>query len=308
MPASEEVVVVEATGGRGGGRTRAVLRTACGTLYGFVRTVAKTAYGSIRLAEVIAKGPGSPRDLALHGHVAIKVYERSNLLAPRGAGWLENPTGELAALSDLSLDGGHAGIVRLFEVCASPRAVFAVMEYLDGAELFARVSVGGALPPSDARDVIRQLARALDFMHGKGICHRDVSLENAVLVGAAPAPAYHGAAPADTTTTTPPANNLVVKLIDLGLCGRVAGGGFPPRAPCGKRFYMAPEILSSSAHDTKVDMWAIGCGRIFLPPAGARTYVHAHGHSHSRTHARAQVRPVVSPYRESAMGVRGSHV
>lgn len=72
---------------------------------------------------------------------------------------------------------------------------------------------------------------------------RDVSLENLLL-----------------------AEGGVVKVIDLGLALRIpqtADGEarpLPPQGPCGKRFYMSPEVLtSSSGYDGfAVDVWACG--------------------------------------------------
>lgn len=84
--------------------------------------------------------------------------------------------------------------------------------------------------------LIGPLSRAL-------LCRRDVSLENMLL-----------------------GEGNVVKIIDLGLALRIPQGAdgravpLPPQGVCGKRFYMAPEVLSNSGtfDGFAVDVWACG--------------------------------------------------
>lgn len=72
---------------------------------------------------------------------------------------------------------------------------------------------------------------------------RDVSLENLLL-----------------------AEGNIVKLVDFGLALRIPqtpdgmARPLPPQGPCGKQFYMPPEVLaSSSGYDGfAVDVWACG--------------------------------------------------
>ena len=78
------------------------------------------------------------------------------------------------------------------------------------------------------------VARALAALHGKGLLHRDVKPSNILVGGGAKAPA--------------------VKLIDLGLAGRV-GGADGLRA--GTLGYMAPEAMAGFP-DERSDLYSLG--------------------------------------------------
>ncbi|AAZ12306.1 glycogen synthase kinase-3 alpha, putative [Trypanosoma brucei brucei TREU927] len=91
--------------------------------------------------------------------------------------------------------------------------------------------------------IMFQLARALAFLHARGICHRDVKPNN-ILV--------------DQETG-------VVKLCDFGSAKKMqAVGGEGPREKnvpyIFSRYYRAPELLlGSQYYHFHVDMWAFGC-------------------------------------------------
>eukprot|EP00466_Bigelowiella_natans_P009686 jgi/Bigna1/54715/estExt_Genewise1Plus.C_410012 len=55
------------------------------------------------------------------------------------------------------------------------------MEYATAGELFDFVSAQGALKEAEARDILRQCAGAVAFMHERGIAHLDLSLENILM-------------------------------------------------------------------------------------------------------------------------------
>lgn len=83
------------------------------------------------------------------------------------------------------------------------------------------------------------------FTLGGHLMRRDVSLENLLF-----------------------AEEGVVKLVDFGLALRIpqsedgSARTIPPQGPCGKPYYMAPEVVSSSSSSGfdgfAVDVWACG--------------------------------------------------
>ena len=84
-------------------------------------------------------------------------------------------------------------------------------------------AAGGRGPPPGRAEVMKQILRALAFMHGERIMHKDLKPQNVMLVGDAPASA-----------------GCSVKVIDFGLAELFGGdrtvsssfGGAPPsRAP-----------------------------------------------------------------------------
>ncbi|HZQ52573.1 MAG TPA: protein kinase [Bryobacteraceae bacterium] len=63
---------------------------------------------------------------------------------------------------------------------ASSGAPFLVMEFVEGRSL-REVLNQGALPPRRVARFLKQLAGALDAIHARGICHRDVKPENVIV-------------------------------------------------------------------------------------------------------------------------------
>ena len=56
-----------------------------------------------------------------------------------------------------------------------------VMEYVEGENLWQRVSKGGALPEAEALHYIRQIGKALSVVHERNLLHRDVKPQNIIL-------------------------------------------------------------------------------------------------------------------------------
>lgn len=59
--------------------------------------------------------------------------------------------------------------------------VYIVMKYVHGESLAERMRRDGALPPAEAKRILRDLALALDSAHRDGVVHRDLKAENILL-------------------------------------------------------------------------------------------------------------------------------
>jgi calcium-dependent protein kinase len=76
----------------------------------------------------------------------------------------------------------HTNVVRLFEVYTSPNALFFVMELCTGGHLGRLLKTcKNGLSESVARNYIFQITKALMHCHQRGICHRDIKLQNILL-------------------------------------------------------------------------------------------------------------------------------
>jgi len=129
----------------------------------------------------------------------------------------------------------HKGIVRFKDHFETSSNVYLVIEYFEGKDLYSLMEQMDFRPFDEriAKHLFRQIVKALEYCHSKGICHRDIKLEN-VLV--------------DETGR--------LKLIDFGLCGGTAN-------KCddfvGTADYAAPEVLLRRPYDGRAaDVWSAG--------------------------------------------------
>ncbi len=93
------------------------------------------------------------------------------------------------------------------------------------------------LAEDNARVLIRQLVSAVAHMHSRGICHRDIKLQNILLENM------------DDT-------HAQLKLIDFGFAARFLGVT-PLKTRCGTPYATAPEVYREE-YDERCDVWSVG--------------------------------------------------
>ena len=144
---------------------------------------------------------------------------------------------EARVLADLR----HPGIVQyVAHGKTEVGSLYLAMEWLDGADLRARLGAG-ALSPRDALTLVRGAAEALGMAHARGIVHRDINPRNLFLVGG---------------------NVRDVKVLDFGIARplRATFGMTMPGVYMGTPGYMAPEQARGNEEiDARADVFALGC-------------------------------------------------
>ena len=88
---------------------------------------------------------------------------------------------EIAALSELSQNGGHPNICRLFDCFRTADVNYVVMEIIDGGEVLEHLIRGGPYNEVTASKYVRELAEGLAYMHSHNIIHSDLKCENLML-------------------------------------------------------------------------------------------------------------------------------
>ena len=118
------------------------------------------------------------------------------------------------------------------------------MEFCDGGDLFDYVANNdGRLNEETARYFFRQVVKGVQHIHQSSIVHRDLSLENIMLT-----------------------QNGICKIIDFGMALKIPHNGaghllhIPRQVACGKKNYMAPEVIQTVHPFQPVfaDVWSLG--------------------------------------------------
>ncbi|KAF8977014.1 hypothetical protein BGZ46_007725 [Entomortierella lignicola] len=147
---------------------------------------------------------------------AVKVIKKSGDFSIKSAVSLEREIGTL-----MSID--HPSLLRMYKVFSEEKYHYVVTELARGGELFDRVREKHHLTESEARFVFRQLLEGVKYLHDRGIVHRDLKLENVLLMDK---------------------DSLIVRISDFGLSSVIEDQKFL-RTICGTPNYedLAPPTL-----------------------------------------------------------------
>src|SRR5213075_901344 len=171
------------------------------------------------------------RDVQLDRDVAIKVLPTH---LARTAEARERFLREARTAAGLS----HPHIVPIHRVGEARGFVFFVMSYVEGETLGERLRARGPLPPADATRVLREVAWALAYAHGRGIVHRDVKPDNIMLEAGT--------------------GRALVTDFGIAHAGEDAGPANEPGKITGTAHFMSPEQAASEPVDGRSDIYSLG--------------------------------------------------
>jgi len=131
----------------------------------------------------------------------------------------------------------HQFVMHALHVGIQSQNIFMVTPYMKGGNLFEKLTTLENFPEAEARRVLIQVARGIEYLHSVGICHRDIKLENILC---SEEEQYYRVVLADFGFSKP---------IEDGL---QTGG-------CGTLHYIAPEVLFPTKEYTAAcDIWSFG--------------------------------------------------
>jgi len=151
---------------------------------------------------------------------------------------------------------GQRNIIQLIEFFEEEENCYLVFEKLNGGPLLEHIQRRKFFTESEGSTIVRQLASAIQFLHSRGIAHRDVKPDNVLCVSS------------DQTEE--------VKLCDFDLCSDPSYSSTPALStPVGSLEYMAPEVVNtfidedysdydsdldddSLRYNKKCDLWSLG--------------------------------------------------
>tara|TARA_R110002050_G_scaffold84115_2_gene179715 strand:- start:168 stop:1043 length:876 start_codon:yes stop_codon:yes gene_type:complete len=161
---------------------------------------------------------------------AAKIVQKSTL----------RPKTEAKLLSEIRIHRSlkHEGVVQLLTHFEDDYFVYIVLELCSNNTLMELLKARKRVSEAEVRYFMIQVLLTLQYIHGKGVIHRDLKLGNLLINDA-----------------------MQIKLGDFGLATKLESDDERRRTVCGTPNYIAPEIINkeSDGHTFPVDVWSVGC-------------------------------------------------
>src|SRR5262249_21128513 len=186
--------------------------------YEIVRELGRGGMGVVYLA----------RDSVLEREGAYKVLPEGLRNNPNA---LKNFLREAKAAAQLN----HPSIVTIYDAGESEHGFYLAMELVDGTTLKEVLRHRGAVAPGGVIYILRHMAEALAYAHGKKVVHRDMKTAN-------------------TMWTT----DKQVKIMDFGLAKLMEEVRNATTMISGTPFYMSPEQTLGRNVDHRTDLYSLG--------------------------------------------------
>jgi len=130
----------------------------------------------------------------------------------------------------------HPNLLRLEAVCIHAGQLHALTEFMDGGTLEELLQSPAPLSWCQRAELSLQVARGLEYLHGQGVFHRDLTSKN-VFLRQQPRTALIG---------------------DFGLATEIPGPGAARLPQVGSPYWMSPECLRGEHYDQRADVFSFG--------------------------------------------------
>jgi calcium-dependent protein kinase len=139
----------------------------------------------------------------------------------------------------------NGGVVQIYEVLEDAKALYIVMEKVEGMDLFEMLEQGDKVTVEMARDILRQLLQSMLHLHAHNAVHKDLTLEN-VMIDISP-----------KSSKSPSSSPGSVKVIDFDTLEEWA-----PNSPKAKDVLGTDQYIAQEAYAGKYtplsDIFAVG--------------------------------------------------
>lgn len=213
--------------------------------------------GRYRVIEEVARGPEGvvykARDPLIDRLVTIRTID-VGLPSSEYEAFRRRVDRELKSAGRLN----HPNIVTIHDVGTSGDIAYIAMEFMDGRSLRDMLKAGVVLLPSKAADIAAQVADGLEFVHQRGIVHRDIKPDNVMVL-----------------------RSGVVKITDFGIARLSRGSHTLIAELVASPRYTSPEQVIGEKIDERSDIFSLGAVLYEMltgvPPfAGGRLHEIAH--------------------------------
>ena len=168
-------------------------------------------------------------DLTTNKDIAVKVINKIGL----SYSYIEKVKEEISILRILK----HPNIVKFFGYIETNSQLLIKMEYIKFGTLRHWINQREKINEEEASIILQKILSAINYLHSKQICHRDIKPQNIML-----------SRENDLTS---------IKIIDFGLSAqnfdKLINNNY-----CGTFIYMAPELIEKKLYFISVDIWSIG--------------------------------------------------
>jgi len=182
--------------------------------------------------------------------VAVKQMDKVQL--PRRGVKREDIEREVSVMKVVE----HVNILRLYDFCEDSQYISFVLEYCDGGDFGDKVKErGSSVTEEEACKWMKQILAAIQALHSKDVCHRDIKPDNFMV--------------------SKTARDGIIKLADFGLATILPKGKLLTEK-CGTPAFMAPEQMNSGksrGYNHSVDVWAAGITMFMLMSGGKHPFV-----------------------------------
>jgi serine/threonine protein kinase len=182
-----------------------------------IKEIGRGAFGSVYLVKSLS---------STNYYAAKSISKESIMKSSRGCRAL---TTEIEAMRRLN----HKNIVKLHCVYEDDEAIFLVMDYFAGGDLFQQLAKHKKIPESRVKVFVAGILQALQCMEEQNVIHRDLKLQNILL---------------ESSTED------IIKIADFGLAS-ISSEDF---RICGSPGFVAPEVLDRQPYNSKADIFSAG--------------------------------------------------